>query len=131
MANRGIAAGLLSALHRAAARLVERLPRRRPEPLPPGETSGEEQSLCREMESYWLRQRHRGLPAPALTVSMVDARGLVPSAWFSGPQGNELFLRRRHRLVISAAKSVARDRANVELAAAALAAEHFLTAAAP
>ncbi len=58
---------------------------------------------------------------------MTRGRGLAPAAWRQDSRGGVLFLRRRHPLVRAAARSIARDRANVELAFAALAPGVFLT----
>jgi hypothetical protein len=57
-------------------------------------------------------------------VAMIPGRGLGPSFWRRATPG-DLLLRRGHPLVRSAVRSVARDRANAELALAALVPRSF------
>jgi len=104
------------------ARLFRCLPRCYPKALPVSSLDESESRLCRELEIHG-----RGLRPPlvALEVAMTRGRGLAPVAWRHDSRGSVLFLRRRHPLVRAAAHSVACDRANVELAFAALAAGVF------
>jgi len=108
------------------ARLYRRLPRRCPRALPVSSLDETESRLCRELEIH-SRSLHHLPPLVALEVAMTRGRGLAPVAWRQDSRGGVLFLRRRHPLVRAAARRVAGDRANVELAFAALAAGVFLT----
>jgi hypothetical protein len=119
---------LAARLRSSCARLAARLPRRRCLALDPAVLDEMETGLCRELELYGRSTRQQP-PALSLAVAMTGGRGLAPVAWRPGPAGGILFLRRRHPLVRAAARSVARDRANAELAFAALAPERFLTVA--
>ena len=109
------------------ARLAARLPRPRPKALPVASLDEKEARLCRELEIHGRSLLHRP-SSYGLDVAMTRGRGLAPAAWRQDSRGGVLFLRRRHPLVRASAQSVARDRANVELAFAALAPGEFLTA---
>lgn len=123
--GRGLPGRIMAALRRAAVRRLARLPRRRLQ-----EATGlrpDEERLCREMEAQ-LRE-HVAVPLPpAVRVAMAAGRGLFPSSWRAGAGRSVLWLRRDHPLVRAAARSVGRDRANAELAWAALAPRPLLTA---
>jgi hypothetical protein len=130
MGTQGKMARLFFSALRKITRITDRLPRRRIQVPAAGETSAEEKLLCREMESCWLRLHGRGraaAPGLSLTVVMAAGRGLYPAVWRHAAGENLLHLRRRHPLVLLAARSLIRDRANSELAFAALAPRHFLT----
>ncbi len=87
--------------------------------------------LCREMEHH-ARELHHRRGCPSLAVAMIAGRGLSPAALAPGPRRRDAaYLRRRHPLVRAAAQRVAGDRANGELAFAALAPELFLTVGRP
>jgi hypothetical protein len=127
MGRPGWLALLISRIQGSTARWAGRLPRRRFKALDAACLDDLEARLCREMELYGRSLRHHP-PLLSLAVAMTAGRGLAPSAWRQGAGGGMLFLRRRHPLVRAAARSVARDRANVELAFMALAPGIFLTA---
>lgn len=127
MGRPGRLALLASRLRGGMARLTARLPRRRCLALDSARLTDMETRLCRELELCG-RSSHHHPPAFSLAVAMTGGRGLAPAAWRQGSGGGMLFLRRRHPLVQAAARSVARDRANVELAFVALAPARFLTA---
>lgn len=121
-----------SAISRKTARATERLPRRRIRVLAAEETSASERSLCRELEGFWLHRHGRGragAPPPPISVVMAAGRGLYPAVWRHAAGIDILYIRRRHPLTVLAASSIAPDRANAELAFAALVPRRFLTGA--
>jgi hypothetical protein len=130
MGTQGKMARWFSFVSRKISRVTDRLPRRRIQVLAAEETSAEEKLLCRELEGFWLRLHGHG-QAPAsllsLTVVMCAGRGFHPAVWRQAPDKNTLHIRRRHPLSILAARAIARDRANAELAFVALAPRQFLT----
>ncbi len=108
---------------RHAHRLAARLPRWHTGVLDATRLSADESRLCRELELMGRAHAHPLLPFP-LGVAMIPGRGLGPSFWRRATPG-DLLLRRGHPLVRSAVRSVARDRANAELALAALVPRSF------
>ena len=133
MTREGNFSRMLMSARRKIRRLLARLPRPAAKRVAAGSASGEERLLCREMEDLWSRLQRHGRPSPVtipISVVMAEGRGLAPALWMDPAQDHVLLLRRRHPLVVMAVRSVARDRANVELAFAALAPEHPLTPAA-
>jgi len=131
MSRQGKFSSMLYSASRTIGRLLARLPRAAVKKVAAGSASSEERLLCQEMENFWSRAQRHGRPSPGtVSVVMAEGRGLAPALWMDEAQGHVLLLRRRHPLVVMAARSVARDRANVELAFAALAPEHSLTPAA-
>jgi hypothetical protein len=130
MGTQGKIARGFAFVSRKVSRFMERLPRRRIRVLAAEETSAAERSLCRALEDFWLHRHGRG-QAPAsslsLTVVMSAGRGLHPAVWRRAAGLNTLHIRRRHPLAVMAARAIARDRANAELAFAALAPRQFLT----
>jgi hypothetical protein len=130
MKERGRFSMMLFSARRRLAGLRERLPRPAPRKIAAASISDAERRLCREIEAFWARAPRHGLPLGfpgTISVAMAAGRGLAPARWAGGPEGAVLLLRRRHPLVAMAARSVAGDRANVELAFAALAPERSLT----
>jgi hypothetical protein len=123
--GRGLRGRLAAALRRSGLRLLARLPRRRRR-----EARGllpDEERLCRGMEAQLLERAAVPLP-PGVRVAMTPGRGLFPASWRPAAAHGVLWLRRDHPLVRAAARSVARDSANAELAWAALAPRPLLTA---
>jgi hypothetical protein len=132
MTRQGKFSRMFFSARRKTSRLLARLPRPAVRRAAAGSASGEEKLLCREMENFWARSQRHVRPSPesiSLSVIMADGRGLAPAVWVDEGRNHMLLLRRRHPLVVMAARSVARDHANAELAFAALAPEHSLTAA--
>jgi hypothetical protein len=130
MGTQGKMARWFAFISRKIARISERLPRRRIRVPAAGETSAAENSLCRELESFWQHRHGRGqaeAPRPPLAVVMAAGRGFNPAVWRHDAGKDIVYIRRRHPLSVRAARSVARDRANAELAFAALAPRPFLT----
>lgn len=126
--GQGLPARLAAALRRGGLRLLSRLPLRRLREaavLRPDETR-----LCREMEAQ-LRER-AAVPLPVhVRVAMTPGRGLFPSSWRVEASRGVLWLRQDHPLVRAAARRLGRDRADAELAWAALAPRPLLTAGVP
>ncbi|MCU0275827.1 MAG: hypothetical protein MUF02_03050 [Acidobacteria bacterium] len=129
MGRQGLLSLLFSRISRHATDLAARLPRRPLRALPASVQNGDETRLCRALEAHW-RTLPGGAQRQRPTVTMAAGRGLVPALLRPGADGDVCILRRRHPLVILAARSVASDSANVELAFAALAPLELLTAAA-
>lgn len=130
MGTQGKMARWFSFISRKIARISEHLPRRRIRVLAAAETGAAEKSLCRELEGFWQHRCARGqAAAPPLPLSVVMAagRGFYPAVWRHAAGKDILYIRRRHPLAVRAARSIARDRANAELAFAALAPRQFLT----
>ncbi len=104
--------------------LAARMPRRRTGAIDAACLDDGERRLCRELEL--MARGHDAAPFP-LHVAMIPGRGLTHCLWRPAKSG-DLLLRRGHPLVKAAARSVARDRANGELAFTALVPPVFLTA---
>jgi hypothetical protein len=121
-------AALGARMSRRLAMMAARLPRPRLRAVPDPALHDDERSLCRALEAHWLAHAGGG-PRRGLAVAMAAGRGLVsPVVLRRGPAGYTLLLRRRHPLVVCAARRVAGDNANAELAFAALAPDELLTA---
>lgn len=117
-AGSGLHAKLAGAWTGFARRLAIRLPRRRVKTHDAASLSADEARLCHELELMAHGQTRSVSPFP-LHVAMIPGRGRSPCLWRPAMTG-DLLLRRDHPLVKAAVRSVARDRANAELALAAL-----------
>jgi hypothetical protein len=132
MGTRSKIARCFSFVSRKITRITDRLPRRRIRALAAEEISAAERSLCRELSGFWLRWHNPAQTAASqisLTVAMAAGRGFYPAAWRHEAGKDVLYIRRGHPLAVLAARSIARDRANAELAFAALEPRRFLTGA--
>ncbi len=121
----------LYSILRKMARAADRLPRRRIRILAAEESQRRGNLIVPGTGRLLAARRHgRGrvaAPPPPLSVVMAAGRGFYPAVWRHGAGSDILLVRRRHPLTILAARAVARDRANAELAFAALAPRRFLT----
>jgi hypothetical protein len=124
--NPGMRSRLAGAWMRFTRLLADRIPHRRTGTLDPASLDDEERRLCRELELIARGHAHPVAPSP-LHVAMIPGRGLTHCIWRPMKSG-DLLLRRGHPLVKAAVRSVARDRANAELAFTALLPPSFLTA---
>ncbi len=122
-AGRGMRSRLAGAWTRLTRLLAARLPHRRTGVLDHARLDDGERRLCRELEL--MAHGHAVAPFP-FHVAMIPGRGLTPCLWRPAKSG-DLLLRRGHPLVKAAVRSVARDRANAELAFTALVPPGFLT----
>jgi hypothetical protein len=130
MGTQGKMARWFSLVSRKISRVTQHWPRPRLRILEQGQTSSAERSLCRELEEYWLRLNGDGQsPHPGLRLSVVmcAGRGLRPAVWRRDAGQSTLHVRQRYPLSVLAARAVANERENAELAFAALAPRRLLT----